>query len=404
MPLQFTTPKTVTIYDPSRAYNGYTLWAPHGLREVWLTDMLGNFIHRWRVQELIGCYAQLLPTGNIIVGNRKSDSPVFDMPSSGGELLEMDWDGNVVWRHEDLINHHDFVRMDNGNTLISIWKPIPDAIAGKIKGGTPGTERKGEILGDCLQEISPEGKVVWEWNSYDHMDPDTDIICPLCSRFTWSYINSMFVLPDGDILVNFRVANTVAIIEKRTGDVKWRWGADQIGHQHNATAIDNGNILVFDNGLHNHSRVISPSHSRVIEVNPRTDQIEWEYTDKDAMSFYSSICGSAQRLPNGNTLICESTRGRFFEVTMDKQIVWEFFSPLYMHNFRSEFFGECTNLVYRAYRYGSDYEGLQGRNLEPGRFEWVLQKKGEPDSTGDIEMQGQDMEKAVKQRLELLGY
>ncbi len=43
--------------------------------------------------------------------------------------------------------------------------------------------------------------------------------------------------------------------------------------------------------------------------------------------FFSELCGTCQRLPNGNTLITESTRGRAFEVTPDKEIVWEFFNP-----------------------------------------------------------------------------
>ena len=68
--------------------------------------------------------------------------------------------------------------------------------------------------------------------------------------------------------------------------------------------------------------------SRVIELNPVTERIEWEYKADPPTSFYSVDRGSAQRLPNGNTLISQSNKGRVFEVTRDGQVVWEYFGPL----------------------------------------------------------------------------
>ena len=61
--------------------------------------------------------------------------------------------------------------------------------------------------------------------------------------------------------------------------------------------------------------------------------------------FYSPFISGAQRLPNGNTLICSGVKGRLFEVTRDGEIVWEYMSPY----FRTRAFGE-TSLVFRAYR------------------------------------------------------
>jgi hypothetical protein len=58
-----------------------------------------------------------------------------------------------------------------------------------------------------------------------------------------------------------------------------------------------------------------------------SESIEWEYRASPPEMFYSQIKGSNQRLPNGNTLICESQNGRAFEVTRDKEIVWEFYNP-----------------------------------------------------------------------------
>lgn len=68
--------------------------------------------------------------------------------------------------------------------------------------------------------------------------------------------------------------------------------------------------------------------SRVIEVDPVTQRIHWEYAGSDAEPFFSYWRSSQQRLPNGNTLIVESATGRVFEVTRDRRIVWEYVNPI----------------------------------------------------------------------------
>ena len=367
-------PQWLTFYDSGKAYNGYTLFGTNGSKDIWLIDMQGQIVHRWQRPNFPGTHAKLLPNGNLLVGVRIPNGPMVDLHGAGGELLELDWDSNVVWKYEDLyINSHDWVRMKNGNTLIAHWIPILDDIAVKVKGGIPGSERDGIIWDDCLQEITPDGKVEWEWIAYEHLDLDKDIMCPVCPRITWSYVNSLVTLPDGNILTSLRQINTIAIIDRDTGEFKWRWGTGELGHQHNPTLLNNGDILVFDNGTHRQSFDADMVYSRVLEVNPKTNKIEWEYRDENELRFYSPICSSAQRLPNGNILICEATKGRIFEVTPKKEIAWEFFNPFYGY-YRPGMLG-LTNITYRAYRYGADYEGLQGKTLDPDRFEWVFQEK-----------------------------
>ncbi len=65
----------------------------------------------------------------------------------------------------------------------------------------------------------------------------------------------------------------------------------------------------------------------MIELNPFTEKIEWQYTAEPPQLFFSETRGSAQRLPNGNTLITESDKGRVFEITRRGELVWEFYSP-----------------------------------------------------------------------------
>ena len=79
--------------------------------------------------------------------------------------------------------------------------------------------------------------------------------------------------------------------------------------------------MIFDNGR-------ARQYSRVVEVDPRTDKIVWQYQPDNPRSFFSDSRGAAQRLPNGNTLITESDRARAFEVTADGNTVWTFRNPL----------------------------------------------------------------------------
>ena len=399
---QHTLNRFVTIHDPSKAYNGYVLYSPHMQRNVWLIDMRGQFVHTWRLPRPLRFSGTLLPNGNMVCGGMVPEGPGYALPGSGGEVLELDWDSNVVWKYEDpYINSHEIARMKNGHTLICHMRHIPLDLAAKIKGGVPGSERDtvdGVMWGDVLQEISPDGKVVWECPVYELLDPEIDIMCPLCPRNCWTYINSNVVLPDGNILVSLRFINTIAIIDKKKREIKWRWGSGELGHQHNATMLDNGNILVFDNGLHRSgSGVGIGSYSRVLEINPKTNKIEWEYKDKCPTRFHTCINGSAERLPNGNTLICESTKGRLFEVTHNKEIVWEFFNPFHVDYKRTN--AGWINIVFRAIRYSPEYEGLKGRCLDPDRLEWVLQEKGKP-----VYPAREEEEETVRTRLGKLGY
>jgi uncharacterized protein (UPF0248 family) len=141
------------------------------------------------------------------------------------------------------------------------------------------------------------------------------------------------VKPDGDILASYRPTSTVIRIVRKTGKIVWKLGPPTVAGQHAPTLLENGNVLIFDNGVHRLDD--SVPYSRVIEVNPATNEIVWKYLDKPAWNFFSPRMGCAQRLPNGNTLITESSFGRFFEVTKDGEIVWEYVNPF----FGKPFFG-----------------------------------------------------------------
>jgi Arylsulfotransferase (ASST) len=187
--------------------------------------------------------------------------------------------------------------------------------------------------------------------------------------------------PD-NIIWDSREANIIAITDRNTGNIVWRLGPNydcseaerELGWiigQHHAHIVPRGlpgegNLLLFDNGGwagYGEPNPMSPTgrqnarrdYSRVLEIDPISLQIVWQYTPAeagfviplDASRFYSPFVSSAQRLPNGNTLITEGSDGRIFEVTRDHQLVWEYISP---------YWGKRgLNMVYRAYRAPYDW-------------------------------------------------
>lgn len=236
----------LTVYQPDQADHGYTLFAPMTGTSAYLIDMQGRVVHHWLLPYRPGAYGYLLDNGCLLVAGRTGKSPV-PFGGAGGTLMELDWDGKVLWEYVEDTMHHDFCRLPNGNTMILGWEPVPSDMVPHIKGGQPGTEHEGHIWCDYFREISPDHRVVWEWHGYEHLDVETDIICPLDKRHAWTHINTCEVLPDGNVLTSLRFLNTVAIIDRHSGAFVWKWGREELGHQHDPHLLPNGNVLLFDN-------------------------------------------------------------------------------------------------------------------------------------------------------------
>ncbi len=249
-------PLGLTFYQPDKAFCGYTLFAPMRDTNAYLIDMQGAIVHRWQLPHRPGDYGYLLDNGHLLIGLQTGKGPVA-FGGRGGILMEMDWDGHILWEYAEETLHHDFCRMPNGHTMVLGWERIPTELARRVKGGTPGTEYEGGIWSDYFHEVTPDKKVVWEWHAYQHLDPDADAICPLDRRQEWTHANTCEVLPDGNVLTSFRYLNTVGIIDKQSGDFRWKWGRDELGHQHDPNPLPNGNILLFDNGFH----TVRPGHA-----------------------------------------------------------------------------------------------------------------------------------------------
>ncbi|MEU8678100.1 arylsulfotransferase family protein [Streptomyces sp. NPDC048560] len=120
----------------------------------------------------------------------------------------------------------------------------------------------------------------------------------------------------GHVLLSFRNLDLVAVVDLDTPQVLWSWGPGELSGQHQPSALPNGNLLIFDNGR-------ASGRSRVVEVDPATRRIIWEYAGKPAEPFFTELAGGCERLPNDNVLVTEAEKGRAFEVTRDEQVVWE---------------------------------------------------------------------------------
>lgn len=348
-------------YIDERAFAGYTIFSSVRGHHATMVDMQGQVVHQWHHEEGIQ-HLKLLVNGNLLIQTLPPEDAggAEQIGGSAGALIELDWQGNTVWEHRDVMMHHDYVRLENGNTIYFAWDKLPEETSRQVQGGHHFDEDPEVMWGDLIREITPAGEIASEWYSWEHLSFDEDQICPLESHKEWTHANSLEVLDNGDWLISFRLTSTVAIVDHDSGEFRWKWGPDQLSHQHNASMLDNGNILIFDNGCH---RKRGPNFSRIIELNPETEEIAWSYFNPTVVAFYSFMVSGCERLPNGNTLITEGASGRLFEVTQDHEVVWEYISPWTLPSS----FGP-TPAVFRSYRIACDDARIHGRRLSPEAY------------------------------------
>jgi len=335
-------------YVKGRTWRGYTLFSAAFGHTEYLIDNSGLVVHTWPVTH--SQLAEILPNGNLLADN-----------FSFG-LEELSPDGRIVWSWQGDY-HHDFERLPNGNTVMLIARKTPVI---------PGFYRKGyepeEMRSDVIVEVDRKGDVVWEFSFAEHLEELRDLGgLPWPVRYVlrdhlrkeaeqgpsdWAHTNTIEVLPDtplgrrdrrfrpGNLLFSFRALDMIGVVDRRREEVVWTWGLGILDGQHQPTMLEDGNILLFDNGTYRGS-------SSVLEIDPSTEEIVWRY--EDGSNFFSPFRSGVQRLPNGNTLICESDAGRIFEVTPNSEIVWDYWSP---------FLGQGPSTqgrhIYRATRYSEE--------------------------------------------------
>lgn len=282
------------------------------------------------------------------------------------------------------------------------------------------------LWGERITEIKPLGtdslEIVWEWDLFDHIiqnvdpfkanfgDPSIhpelmDINYALeLKTFDWIHANSISYNAELDqIVLSAHNISEFWIIDHSTstaeaashtggnfgkgGDFLYRWGnpaaykqgtaSDQkLFRQHDAKWIpngflDSGKIMVFNNGWGRSSNYSSVDVIEVPDLKSLTfnnapygpANPSWSYQDSVPANFYSAIISGAQRLPNGNTLICEGTKGHFFEVTPSKKIVWDYKNPYIGNAFKKDGSSPQTNNVFRCSFYPSSFGAFIGKDM-----------------------------------------
>lgn len=320
---------------------------------------------------------------------------------------------------KEYCQHHDVEILPNGNILLIAWevKTAKEAIeAGKNPNQLLINEFWPDHIIEIKPYGLSDVTIVWEWHVWDHLiqeyDPTKDNygvvadhpelidINYLGTKTDWNHINSIDYNEEFDqILLSVKMFNEIWVIDHSTtteqaadhsggrygkgGDLLYRWGnpeAYQAGDnsdqkffgQHAALWVEpgylrEGNIIIFNNEVGGQGNL----YSAVEEIEPPIDELGfyeytpgtaygpdeqcWRYITPNPTDMYSDICSSAQRLPNGNTLICSASQGLFLEVTNEKEIIWKYNNP-----FPSWFIQKSVSEIIR---YPLGYPGLQNLRL-----------------------------------------
>jgi hypothetical protein len=370
------------------AYEGYTLFAPRYNTSTYLIDINGSVIHSWKSNFTPGLGTYLLENGQLLRAANVNNSTFMNAGGGGGGVQLFDWNGTLTWDYRysssNYCQHHDVEILPNGNVLIIAWekKTPAEAVAA---GSSRSEEIWPDHIIEVKPEGISGGKIVWEWHVWDHLIQEYDASkanygvvsqhpelidinhTPITDM---SHINSINYNPVLDqILLSVRHFSEIWIIDHSTttaeaaghtggksgkgGDLLYRWGNPQtygagteadrkFYTQHDAQWIDEGlpgagHILVFNNGENRPAGNYSTVEEIKLPVDaygryhtPKPGQSlgpafqDWIYQADNPKDFYSLYISGVQRLPNGNTLICEGDTGTFFEVNSNSKVVWKY--------------------------------------------------------------------------------
>jgi hypothetical protein len=331
--------------DRNKAFDGYTLYSSAHTTGASLIDLDGQVVHEWNLpfsqvwerpphidhpvpESFINWErVHVDPNGDLLViCVARHDTPW------GYGLVKLDRDSKVVWRFADHV-HHDF-DVESDGTIYTLTQRFRSA-----KGDLDlRLDNLAElVLDDFIVRLSADGQVLqrislleafanslardvlltiepWEW------DPlHTNSVQVVTPEFAARH---EFAKP-GQVLVSCRAREMLAIVDLKSAQVMWA-ACGPFRRQHDADMLDNGHIMVFDNLGH----AGRGGPSRVLELDPVTQKIEWSYSGDHTQWLYSQVRSAQQVLPNGNVLINESNGGRLIEVTREGEVVWEFRNPV----------------------------------------------------------------------------
>jgi hypothetical protein len=415
------------------AHEGYLLY-PHKHRgDVYLLDRLGRVVHRWgKSQYEPGQSCYLRDNGNLVrAAMYKGGGSIGG--GEGGRIEEYDWEDNLVWSFNYATNdhstHHDFKILPSGNLLMMAVER-KDAAAAAAVGFDAQKLQDGYVAPEMVLEIQKTGadtfQIVWEWHAWDHLAPKGQtgwnprlLVASGGAPAFWNHGNSIdYDAALDQIVISARSENEVWVVDHGTttaeaashaggkrgmgGDFLYRWGNPQtygagtaaerrLFNQHDAQWIapglpGAGHFLVFNNGLDRPEGVYSTLDEWASPVQADgsypalasgsawgPSALAWQYVAAPPTSFYGSEISGVQRLPSGNTLACEGTTGRFFEVDAAGEKLWEYVNPVANAGAMAQYErasldpkGHPENAVFKGHWYPAAFAGFSGRDLTPG--------------------------------------
>lgn len=369
----------------------YTMFSPLGNTATLLIDDAGNEVHRWNSNYNPALSVYLLESGELLRTGAITIKPTTfegQVGGSGGIIEMLDWNGNVTWSKtlatETYLSHHDVEVLPNGNILAVVWEAKTAQEAKelgrtRINGDSLWADAIYEICRASVNNNCTDGEIVWRWSTWDHViqDSDSSITATYVNNISdypdkvdlnyfanpssdWTHINSVDYNPSTEeILVSVHGFNEYWVIKhdnnsqgilRRVGNPKAYGGTGEqiLFGQHDARWIDKGtpgagNILVFNNGNGRTNGDYSSVDEFCDTDSCKLGELISSYSEGVGGNFYADHISGAERLPNGNTLVCEGTEGRLFEVSEKGDVIWEYI-----------YGGE----IFRANRYYSNNVGL----------------------------------------------
>ena len=341
----------VTIYEPALAQPGLTFITAYDgeFFRPFLVDMDGRIIHRWETRY-----------GALFRGEQESDLVSDRQRHLHGAHLYSD--GSILASFE----YRGMVKLDRCSRPLWLLKrpthhtilPLPDGSFWTLSTGKT-IERAHLVKGhreETLLHVSADGQVLEEINVIDAiMKGGYQAILlqghpsmPENPHLDALHLNDVEVVTDalaarlpqasaGDFLVSLRGSNALAIIDRDSKAVVWSMVGPFL-RQHDPDVLDDGTLLVFDNRTEIKQRtpvrwLNQPQawgYSRILRVDPATQQVLWSFDGSSAFPFYTAIQGKQQPLGNGNILVSDPEGGRAFEVSPahGNRVVWEYVNKL----------------------------------------------------------------------------